>query len=271
MKVLDLFSGIGGFSLGLEAAGFETIAFCEREPFCQAVLKKHWPDVPCHDDVTTLDGKQFHGTADIVCGGYPCQPFSVAGKRQAEADERHLWPEMLRIIQGVRPRWVIAENVAGHIELGFDEVAASLESEGFTVWPFIIPACAVDAPHRRDRVWIIAHSKQSGRCDSTQSDTAGERKSGTHPDNSLPLWASANDRGKREQGFIEKAFQGFGGFSWCKDVRGITDYFGRPDIPEPLIRRIGNGLSERLYALGNSVIPAIPYIIGQTINQWEEA
>ena len=126
MRVLDLFSGIGGFSLGLEAAGMETVAFCEREPFCQAVLKKHWPDIPCHDDVKTLDGSQYAGRVDVVCGGYPCQPFSIAGKQQGHKDERHLWPEMLRIIQGCKPRWVVAENVAGHIELGFDEVAASL-------------------------------------------------------------------------------------------------------------------------------------------------
>lgn len=214
MRVLDLFSGIGGFSLGLEAAGMKTIAFCEKEPFCRKVLKKHWPEIPCYEDIKTLDGSQFHGTADIVCGGYPCQPFSVAGKRQAEEDERHLWPEMLRIIQGVRPRWVIAENVAGHIELGFDEVAASLESEGFTVWPFVIPACAVDAPHRRDRIWIVAHAKQSGRGNGAECDERGQWQSRTHPDDAIPLRTSTNDGGEREQGIVEKAFQGFGGFSW---------------------------------------------------------
>jgi site-specific DNA-cytosine methylase len=157
MNVLDLFSGIGGFSLGLEAAGMHTAAFCECDS-SQAVLRKHWPDTPIHPDIRTIDASSYAGTVELVCGGYPCQPFSVAGKRQAQADERHLWPEMLRVIRSVRPRWVVAENVAGHIELGFDEVAASLEAEGFTVWPFVIPACAVDAHHRRDRVWIIAYA-----------------------------------------------------------------------------------------------------------------
>ena len=163
MHVLDLFSGIGGFSLGLERAGFTTAAFCEIEPYCQRVLSRHWPDVPIHSDIRQLDGTQYAGTVDVVCGGYPCQPFSVAGKQQGEADPRHLWPEMYRIIREVCPRWVIAENVRGHISLGFDTVAAQLEDEGFTVWPFIVPACAVGAPHRRDRLWIVAHSERTQR------------------------------------------------------------------------------------------------------------
>lgn len=163
MNVLDLFSGIGGFSLGLERAGMRTVAFCEIDPYCRKVLAKHWPEIPCHDDIRTLDPAQYAGAIDLVCGGYPCQPFSQAGKRKGHEDERHIWPEMLRVIQGIRPRYVIAENVAGHIGLGFDEVAASLEAEGFTVWPFVIPACAVDAPHRRDRIWIVANAWSAGR------------------------------------------------------------------------------------------------------------
>ena len=107
MRVLDLFSGVGGFSLGLEAAGMETVAFCEREPFCQAVLRKHWPDVPIHDDITQLDGKAYRGTVELVCGGFPCQPFSVAGKRRGAEDDRALWPEMLRVIREVQPTWVL--------------------------------------------------------------------------------------------------------------------------------------------------------------------
>ncbi len=158
MNVLDLFSGVGGFSLGFEAAGMQTVAFCEIESYCQTILRERWPGVPIHDDVRKLDGAKYRGTADVVCGGYPCQPFSMAGRRAGAEDERHLWPEMLRVIRGCRPRWVVAENVAGHITLGFDEVAASLEAEGFTVWPFVLPACAVGAPHRRDRLWIVAHA-----------------------------------------------------------------------------------------------------------------
>lgn len=176
LRILDLFSGIGGFSLGLERAGRRTEAFCEIEPYCRRVLEKHWPNVPIHSDIRQLDGTQFAGSIDVVCGGYPCQPFSVAGKQRAEADPRHLWPEMHRIIRESRPRWVIAENVRGHVSLGFDTVATQLEDDGFTVWPFIVPACAVGAPHRRDRLWIVAHSARNGRSEvrSWKSAASGE-------------------------------------------------------------------------------------------------
>lgn len=171
LKVLDLFSGIGGFSLGLErTGGFKTVAFCEIEPFCQKVLRRHWPDVPIHDDVRQLNGEI---NADVITGGYPCQPFSNAGKRRGEKDDRHLWPEMYRIIGAVRPRWVIAENVAGHISMGLDTVLSDLEAEGYTCWVFVIPACAVDAPHRRDRVWIVARLRSEAGPKNT--DANGER------------------------------------------------------------------------------------------------
>ena len=162
MKVLDLFSGIGGFSLGLEAAGFETAAFCEYDQEAQKVLKKNWPEVPIFSDVRTLNKQELldNGIHDIglICGGYPCQPFSVAGERRGAEDDRHLWPEMFRLVQELRPDWVIGENVAGHINMGLDEVLLDLEAAGYTTRPFVIPACAVDAHHRRDRVWIIAHA-----------------------------------------------------------------------------------------------------------------
>lgn len=159
MKVLDLFSGIGGFSLGLERAGMTTIAFCEIEEYPRQVLKKHWPNVPIFEDVRKLKGEDV-GTVDLICGGYPCQPFSLAGKRDGENDDRHLWPEMFRLLQETRAPWLIGENVAGHISMGLDEVLSDLESEGYESQTFVIPACAIDAPHRRDRVWIIAHSNQ---------------------------------------------------------------------------------------------------------------
>jgi len=156
MRLLDLFSGIGGFSYAAEklVGGYETVAFCEMDDFCQKVLKKHWPNVPIFDDVRTLDATRL-GRIDIVTGGYPCQPFSQAGRRQGEKDERHLWPEMLRIIKSCQPRYVLAENVAGHVTMGLDQVLTDLEDQGYTTRPIIIPACAKNAPHRRDRVWII--------------------------------------------------------------------------------------------------------------------
>ena len=216
MRVLDLFSGVGGFSLGLERAGMETVAFCEFDKKAQLVLKKHWPDVPIYDDVReltydklkedgivgdskrqrrqggelhkgdipqTLEGGQASSfiptsegrkttkqtnsrkqasTVDLICGGFPCQPFSVAGKQKGDQDDRHLWPEYFRLIQEIRPRWVIGENVAGLINLGLDEVLSDLESADYSCQTLIIPACAVNAPHRRDRVWVIAYSDPSG-------------------------------------------------------------------------------------------------------------
>ena len=156
MRLLDLFSGIGGFSYAAEklVGGYKTVAFCEMDEFCQKVLQKHWPEIPIYDDVRTLDATRL-GRIDIVTGGYPCQPFSQAGKRQGEKDERHLWPEMLRIIKSCKARYVVAENVAGHVNMGLDQVLTDLEDQGYTTRPIIIPACAKNAPHRRDRVWII--------------------------------------------------------------------------------------------------------------------
>ena len=162
LKVLDLFSGIGGFSLGLErTGGFETVAFCEIEEYPRRVLAKHWPDVPCHKDVKELTADAV-GHIDLICGGYPCQPFSQAGQRRGAEDDRHLWPEVKRLVASIRPRWCLFENVAGHISMGLDEVLSDLESEGYTAWTVVIPACAVDAPHRRDRVWIMAHTESIG-------------------------------------------------------------------------------------------------------------
>lgn len=164
MKHLDLFSGIGGFALAADwvwGAEHEIVSFCEIESFCQKVLKKHWPDVPIHDDIKTLKGDKY-GTIDLITGGFPCQSFSVAGKRRGKNDDRYLWPEMFRIIQEARPRWVIGENVTGIINMALDEVLSDLESEGYEAQTFIIPACSQNAPHRRDRVWIVANSKLPG-------------------------------------------------------------------------------------------------------------
>jgi len=152
----SLFAGIGGFDLGLERAGMICKWQVEWNQFCQEVLKKHWPHIPKYGDITKLRGDELE-TVDIVCGGFPCQPFSIAGKRRGKADNRYLWPEMLRIIKELRPRWVIGENVTGIINMALDTVLSDLESEDYETATLIIPACAVGAPHRRDRIWIVAY------------------------------------------------------------------------------------------------------------------
>jgi len=177
MKVLDLFSGIGGFSIGLEKAGFETVAFCEIEEYPRGVLKRHWPDIPIYRDVRELTGEQLRADGiipDVIVGGYPCQPFSLAGVRRGEKDDRHLWPEVRRLVNEIRPTWCIFENVAGHITMGLDEVLSDLEAEGYAARPFVIPACGVDAPHRRDRVWIVAHTRHEPGRDSISGSLRGD-------------------------------------------------------------------------------------------------
>jgi len=159
LKHLDLFSGIGGFALAAQWAGIETVAFCEIDDFACKVLNKNFPDVPVHRDIRELDGSLYAGI-DLITGGYPCQPFSYCGKRGGENDERHLWPEMFRIIKQTRPRFVISENVIGHLTMGVDSVLDDLEHEGYTCWPFVIPATGKDSPQLRYRVWIVAYSSE---------------------------------------------------------------------------------------------------------------
>ncbi len=231
LKVLDLFSGIGGFSLGLErTGGFETVAFCEIDPFCQKVLKKHWPDVPIFNDVRTLN---YDGAVDVITGGYPCQPFSVAGKRKGSDDDRHLWPAMFSIIKKYLPAWVIGENVAGHINMGLDDVLSDLESQAYTARTFVIPACAVDARHRRDRTWIVANTK-SIRCEREWN--AKQRKQNKF---------ARYNAGVQTQWLPEPAV-------------------GR--VAHGIPRRV-----DRLKALGNAVVPQIPEIIGYAILEAERS
>jgi len=167
MKIVDLFSGIGGFSYAAEklVGGFETIAFVEREPYCQKVLRKHWHNVPIFNDIRSFNGKEFRD-ADIVVGGFPCQPWSVAGKQEGHLDEqdRDLWHEMVRVIKDVQPKWIIGENVRGFVNMpmGLKRSLFDLESIGYRAVPFIIPACATDAKHRRERCWIVGHSEHDG-------------------------------------------------------------------------------------------------------------
>jgi DNA (cytosine-5)-methyltransferase 1 len=170
MKHGSLFSGIGGFDLASEWMRWENIFHCEINPFGRKVLKYYWPNAISYEDITKTDFTIHRGTIDILTGGFPCQPYSVAGKRKGKEDARHLWPEMLRAIQEIQPRYIVGENVPGIINwnrgLVFNEVQTDLENEGYEVQPIIIPACAVNAQHRRDRIWFIAYNN-SKRCKSS--------------------------------------------------------------------------------------------------------
>lgn len=166
IRILDICSGIGGFSLGLESTGgFDTVAFCEFDDFCRKVLNKHWPDVPIYKDLKEIgnEPERIIQDFDLICGGIPCQPFSVAGKKKGKEDDRHLWPYMYEIIKHKKPTWVIVENVGGFVNVALDDVCLDLETQGYATQSFIIPACSVEAPHRRDRIWILGKNLENPR------------------------------------------------------------------------------------------------------------
>ena len=184
MNHLDLFSGIGGFSLALEKVGFKTIAFCENDPYCRLFFKKHWKGVTIHNDIKKLEAKDIKEPIDILTGGFPCQPYSVAGKQKGTDDNRYLWPDMFRIIKEVKPTFVIAENVRGIINIQdgmvFETVCSDLESEGFEVQSFVIPFAGVNAPHKRERVWIVGYSKHNGSLTTKIKRRNNKIDAGTH-------------------------------------------------------------------------------------------
>jgi DNA (cytosine-5)-methyltransferase 1 len=240
IRTLDLFSGIGGFALGLERAGpFRTVAFCERDPYAQRVLKKHWPEVPIYDDVRTIDTDEL-GRIDLVCGGWPCQPWSVAGQQRGAEDDRDLWPAMVALVEELRPRFVLGENVRGFVNepMGLPRTLADLERIGFQAVTFIIPAAAVGARHRRDRCWIVAHSV---------ADASGPR-------------LEVEQRQRRHDGKEREA------------AKRSSD--GRKGwLPEPNVGRVANGVPsrvDRLKCLGNAVVPQVVEQLGRAILEAEK-
>lgn len=270
LRVLDLFSGIGGFSLGLErTGGFETVAFCEIEEFPRKVLAKHWPEVPCYHDVRelTADRLAADGIAvDVICGGFPCQDISTAGKGAGLAGERSgLWSEIARLVGELRPRFVIVENVAALLGRGLGDVLGDLAKVGYDAEWHCIPASYVGAPHRRDRAWVVAYSQSKRRT------KAGELRL-SQSSEWLPCGGetivSTYVGKKRAQGREPKPVSGIGAFSWCEDVGRVEDLRGRSDIPQPLIRGSCDGIPnwvDRVGALGNAVVPQIPELIGRAI------
>ena len=249
MKHLDLFSGIGGFSIASDEV-FENVEhiFCEINPFCQKVLKKHWPQAAIYEDIKQLDTAAI-GHVDLITGGFPCQPFSVAGKQKGKDDDRFLWPEMLRIIKECKPTWVIGENVAGIINLALEQVCSDLESAGYEVQPIIIPACAVDAPHRRDRVWIIAYAE-------------GERTRGES--------GEVHRKNGRQNGvgvrYIKQSNKSNDWLEIASELCGVDD--GLPIELDGFKLSKSKHRNERIKALGNAIVPQVAYQIIKYLNQF---
>ena len=267
ITVGSLFTGIGGIDLAAEWAGMKIIWQCEIDPFCQKVLRKHWPEVKLYDDIHKIHrGNTIR--PDVIVGGFPCQPYSVAGKRRGAEDDRDLWPEMFRVVKELRPTWVVGENVAGFINLGLDRTLSDLESEGYDCRTFVLPACAVNAPHRRDRVFIVAHSRRKlpqrgkqletnevevGKRDASVAERSGEM---VH-DSSGERWEKGDDE-TRNFGEGETEWE-----SWTAD-----SFNGRIWESEPNVGRVAHGIPQRvdrLKALGNAVVPQQIYPIMKAI------
>ena len=263
LTVLDIFSGIGGFSLGLERAGMRTVAFCEIEPYCRAVLQKHWPEVPIWKDIRGLNANELKragiGNIDVICGGFPCQDIILAGKGAGLAGERSgLWLEYLRLIKETTPRYAIIENVSALRGRGLDEVLRSLFEVGYDAEWHCIPACAVGAPHQRDRIWIVANanSKQAQRLAIARSE--------------CDYWATEPDVGGKINGLSSGVDEDRALVNETHviltNATTISDVWG-PGWEEN-IPRVVNGVparAHRIRALGNAVVPQIPEMIGRAV------
>jgi len=236
LTVGSLFSGIGGLDLGLERAGMEVIWNSEIDPFASRVLARHWPTVPNLGDITTIDWSSVE-RPDLICGGYPCQPFSLAGNRGGSDDPRHLWPRMLNSVRSLGPRYVLLENVAAHLGLGFDRVLADLAESGFDAEWSIVSACSVGASHTRERLFCLAYPQ-------------GER------------WSWFRDG--------PPAQEGWPGRSVDREPEGPSAASYWDAVPEPRPLGLAHGLSSRLVrgaqrAYGNAVVPQVAELIGRRI------
>jgi len=296
LKILDLFSGLGGFSLGLERTGhFKTIAFCDNDKYCNLVLQKHWKGVKIYNDVKEITKERLEADGveapDIITGGFPCQPFSVAGKQKGTSDDRHLWPEMFRIIKAFKPRFVIGENVPGIVNIQdgvvFETVCTDLESQGYEVQPFNIPASAVGAPHQRKRIWIIASLEDSRRTLQQRTelrekneDEVGKENANQHQrsssssesnvantEQSRPSSESIGNIGSVEEESSREKERG--NQSSIRTSTRSTDVANSSWWQsEPNVGRVANGVSgrvHRLKGLGNSIVPQIVEEIGYAI------
>jgi DNA (cytosine-5)-methyltransferase 1 len=204
----SLFSGIGGFDLAAQWMGWNNVFHCEWNEFGKKVLNYYWPNAISYDDITNTDFSIHRETIDILTGGFPCQPYSQAGKRLGKEDDRHLWPEMLRAIREIQPRYIVGENVFGIVNwnggLVFEEVQTNLEAEGYEIQPVVLPACAINAPHRRDRVWFVAYRNGTGlQKERPEQQTAGVEQYGEldvpTPNSNISTKGSSRTSGEAER------------------------------------------------------------------------
>ena len=248
MTHASIFSGIGGFDLAAEWAGWTNVFNCEIDPFCRKVLKCHFPKAAQYEDIRTTDFTVWRDRIDVLTGGFPCQPFSVAGKRKGTGDDRYLWPEMLGAIREIRPRWVVGENVLGIVDwsegLVFEQVCSDMENEGYEVQPFVLPACSVNAPHRRYRVFIVAH----------RSDAGSENMCGGEDGLHACVATSDPDIDKFWGRFPSKS-------PVCGRDDGVSA--GLDGITFPAWR------VESIKAYGNAIVPQVALRIFETINDYE--
>jgi DNA (cytosine-5)-methyltransferase 1 len=290
MKFVSLFAGIGGLDLGLERAGMTCVGQVEFDPYCQRVLNKHWPDVPLHGDVKTFDESVWSewGEIDLICGGYPCQPFSVAGKRRGEDDPRHLWPEFARCIRDIRPRYAILENVPGHVSKGFREVLGEVAAMGYDAEWVVFPAAALGALHRRERLFVVctrgdlSNSQHMGSSGGS-SEQGRERQEvgrseqlGRDGEESHVADSSTRRHRPEEEEIRARRNPSELGSEHVGDPRDAGRVFTERFDPntaswwasEPDVGRVANGIPERvdrLKGLGNAVVPQIPELIGRAI------
>ena len=258
MRVGSLFSGIGGFDLGLERAGMEVVWQVENDPYCQKVLAKHWPDVPCYEDVHDC-GVHNLEEVDVICGGFPCQPVSVAGKQRGQDDERWLWPEFARVLGELRPRYALVENVPGLLVRGLGDVLGDLAELGYDAEWGIVSAASVGAPHLRKRIFIVAHADSSGLQRDVRSRSArAERSSSGHVTQcGDETMADANRTRCREQRgsvAVPEELSSSERRSWW--------------ITEPNVGRVAHGVPnrvDRLRGLGNAIVPQVAEWIGRQL------
>ena len=278
----SLFSGIGGFDLAAAWMGWRNVFHCERDLFCRRILKHYWPKTNSYEDVKKFDAKKYAGKVEVISGGFPCQPFSTAGQRRGKEDDRYLWPAMFGIVRTIQPRWVVAENVRGLLNQGegmvFEQIHVDLETAGYHVQSFILPAAGVGAPHRRERVFIVAHANRHGCQWDSQAATVHyqriqERLAQRPESDALPDVGNAANPEWRERpqpgfdpgmGRIQKPVEEdfFRNFPSESPVCGEHD-----GIPRELDGiTFPNWRKATLKAYGNAVVPAVAYQIFKAIS-----